>query len=217
MKTDKINRVPLGIGWEILWKAWDLIKVNYNLSVLISFFYFLLITLPSVITETVISQIFASLLTPIFCIIFTICSFHWEKGEPYSLTEIFNDLKDKKIMKPLLPVIISHFLLDMAMYYGMTYIVFIYPFIFFCYPILFFNTEMDFKKALLKSFQGFLINFFPGIICGLLWLLLFIICLLCLVLPVIFVALPVGFSSSYLLYRVIFEDLKLESDEKPIL
>ena len=252
MKANQINKAPLGIGWEILWKAWDLAKVNYKLSVLISFIIFLLlIIIPFIIgfiigalgevvnfsseNAQVISQIFGiiigSFIAAIVPLIYTICAFHWEKREPYSLTKILADLKDKKIMRSFLPVITVFFLLssgpgiigilnDTMTAPVLAFTVLTYPLLFvfnFCYPLLFFKPETGLGGAFIKSLQGILKNILPLIIGLILVGLLLIICAICLVLPIILIAAPVYISFYYLWYRVIFEDLKLESDETPVI
>lgn len=258
MEKKQINKVPLGIGWEILWKAWDMAKVNYRLSVLISVIIFPLLLIPSIIgfvmgftniillgeiissaNVHVINQIFGiiivSFITALVPVFHTICAFHWEKRELYSLMEILSDLKDKKNIKLFFPVVTVSFLLsslsgiigifnnmaainDMVLTYIFTIPISMFMFILiFCYPILFLKPEMGLVRAFIQGLQGILKNILPFIIGFILMVFLFVACAICLLLPVILVAMPVSVSFYYLWYRVIFEDLKLESDETPII
>ena len=251
MKTNQINKVSLGVGWDIIWKAWDMAKVNYGLSVLISFIISFLFLIPvvrevvigltnNVFSEVIFSEnvqvmgrifefIVSSFTTALVPVVYVICAFHWEKGEPYSLRQIIADLKDKKNIKLFFPVVSVSFFLsfvswvlnildNMVLTYIFTIITSMFTILLnFCYPILFFKPEIGLGKALVKSLQGTLKNILPFVIGLILMGFLLIVCAICLLLPVILVSAPVSISFYYLWYRVIFEDLKLESDEISII
>ncbi len=255
----KINKVSMNTGWKILWKAWDLATVNYKLSLLLSFIILLDISLDLIIlfiTNTtlnsflgwstflsedeiwlveVIKVIITSLIMSLITIVYTICSFHWERGEPYSMKKILADLMDKKIMKPLLPLIAVSFLLycgyriDLvikspesisgSIFASMIYNSFfnlilssIHFILIFIYPILYFNPEIGFKKSFIKSLQGILKNTLPFTFGLILFAIFGFICFIFLVIPYIFVTTPVSICFYYLWYRVIFEDLTFDEE-----
>lgn len=229
MSTIKVHRITPDDSWEMLWKAWDLARVNYTLTLTLVFLFFIGALFSAI---PLIGPLVAGVVTALAPLVFLNACSYWEQGEKSDFSQVMSVYKDQKKLNALLPLLGLQFFL--AVIPGLVGLIPILAFIggilslitiplsiviSIAIPILFFNyKDMDYMEALTLATRGSLKNFFP------LFVLVTIICflgflsLLAMVVGIIFVALPVYMTTPYLWYRAVYEGLEFEKGtEKSLL
>ncbi len=217
MNEIKVNKIDGDVVWEMMFKAWELARVNYALVVGLIALEFLLIFPSSLVPY--LGSLLNSVIGFLFLLMFFKGFSGWEKGESLkfaNLTEVYKNKERMAAIYPLLGVyiftnIISAGLISLgSLGTGLSFL-FLTPVsivLTMSLPILFFNYQkIDFKDEIRLAVQGLLKNvgaFFIGLF---LVVAMFVLSTVFLVLPVFLIAIPVFMGYQYLWYRCVYEGL----------
>ena len=228
MEKLNINKINVDIVWEMIWRGWDLVRVNYLLCVVMVLAFFGGILLGQIPFIGPLISAFIAALAPLAFL--EACS-KWEKGEQSDFAEIFKVYDNKSRLNKMMPLLIINFVISSAppllMYIpflsGVSSMLSFLTFpvsilISLAYPIFFFNFQsMNVSRSLALAVEGLTKNFAAFVVSGVLLVGIAFISILALALPFVFVAFPVIIAFNYLWYRVIYEDLVIEVKDEGII
>ncbi len=228
MKKVRVNKISSDTVWEMLWKGWALAKVNYSLSLLTVLFVMVVMTFLSVIPG--LGELAAAIFRCVIPIIYLVLCQKWEKGEPGSFDDVIQIFKDKETFLHLFPMFGLSFAVAIlvtffdnalppasAVIFGLFIASPMAVIIPIAITVMYFNRELDWIEALRVSTKGLWVNAIPFAVEMVLVMVLFVLSTLALVLPLFLIALPTLMTLQYLWYRLVHEDLVLESNDEPII
>lgn len=228
MSQIKINKINSDVVWELIWKAWDLGRVNYILSLTIVFVFFAALMVGLIPFVGILISGAVGALAPL---VFFQASQAWEKGEKSDVKKVMSVFDNKERLQALAPLIGISFLFSA----GPTFLQQLpvvgvlaapLPLLTFpvtiilgmAYPIQFFNFQtVDIKKAISLAAEGLWKNIIPFIVGFFLIAVLSVICTVLLLLPLFLIVGPIFITYNYLWYRVVYEDLVLEVKDEGVI
>ncbi len=227
MSSIKIHRITADDSWEMMWKGWELARVNYPLALIISILFFVGTILGSI---PFVGPLIAGVVTTLAPLVFLEASRLWENGEKGDFQTVMKVFENKDRLNALTPLLLIQLvisagpgLLAMLPFLGAVVgllsliTIPISIIVSLSIPILFFNylyEDMDYKRALSWAVEGIVQNFVAFIVLVLLVCVLSVICLIPLGLGIIFVAFPIYITIGYLWYRSVYEGLQFEKDKE---
>lgn len=222
----KVNKISVDDVWEMIWKAWELARVNYSLTLLVVLLYIIIMACGSIPGVGFVLTSFVTIFLPLVGLI---VGKEWENGRPGSVDFIVNKIKDKETLNQMKPIMIFYFVFSLlsgalnqfeaASTMGLIGISFVTTTVSVitgvAYALLYFNKETRMGQAFELAVQGCLKNFFPLFIGGILLAVISAISMLLLILPFFLITLPIFTIYNYLWYRLVYEDLtfKVEGPE----
>lgn len=226
MQEIQVHKISTETAWEILWKAWAMVKVNYWLCVGLVIFIWLL----NILTQIPFFGPFLGGLVSITGALLGVrLAEALEKGNPSSFNEVMSVL-DGNVFNHFIPLIILQtglsflltfiFNLDtLILRWQLAFIVIgLSMTLTMAVPLMYYHKSIDIKKAISLTVEGLIKNIFTHIVLALLTIALIMICAMFLLLPFFFIAMPITLMVNYLWYRTVFDGLKLESkEEEPLI
>lgn len=225
MEKLTIHKIDSDIVWELIFKGWELVRVNYGLTLVLIGIMFLSFFLGLV---PIVGIIGASVIGAFIPLAFYHCCAKWEKGEKGSFADATSVLQNSELISKMLPLMVINIVVSagpnimgqLGLGIGLLSVS-TFPITVLvgaAYPILFFNyKKMDFIGAFTTALEGIGKNIIPFIIGFVLLGVFSIIAIVCLVLPFVFVALPTIFGYNYLWYRAVYEGLKITVKDEGII
>lgn len=221
----KIKYINTDIVWEIFSKSWELIRVNYALTLGIVAIFIPSIALALVpIAGPVLGGLCGSLITFLFYAAFPI----WEKGNPGTFSEISQSLKNNELVAKVVPLYLINLLLsagpqfiklDPTSSVGFSLITLpLTVVIGMAIPIVIYNYQtVPFTKAITSAVEAILKNFIAFVVGFFLLSVVMVLTLLACAIPFFLVGFPIALAFNYLWYRCVFEDLELTVKDEGII
>ncbi len=225
MEKLKIHKIDSDVVWELIFKGWELVRVNYTLTVSIIGILFLSFFLGLI---PFIGVLLAGIIGAFVPLAFYQSCSRWEKGEKGSFSDATSVFQNSELIGKMIPLIIINIVISgvpsLLQQMGLGVVLMslgtfpITVLVGAAYPILFFNyKKMDFVGAITTAIEGIGKNIIPFIIGFILLTVFGAIAMICLVLPFVFVALPTIFGYNYLWYRCVYGGLGIEIKDEGII
>ncbi len=157
---------------------------------------------------SILSSVILALLSP--GVLMLVSS--WVKAQKPDFNKILIVFNDREVFNRVFPYVVfsgalalASSILVMFGMYGLSALLSLaaLPFTTFCLPLMVFN-NLPLKEALKKSLDGFVQNILPLLLCGVVGVLIALAALIALVLPLVFIAVPMFSLVPYLTYYSVF-------------
>lgn len=228
MEKFKINKISVDVVWEMIWRGWEISRVNYPLTIGIVFIFFFGMMFGAI---PFVGPIITAALATAFPLVFLTACSHWEKNNGSNLNEIMAVFKRNDLIQAMTPLLAINFALGAvpgvaAQIPFLATITTMFSFAIFplsillnlAVPIFFFNYKsMTVQKSITLAVEGLGKNIVPFIVGGILLMAITVFSAIALVLPLLLVGIPILMTYQYLWYRVVYEDLVLEVKDEGVI
>jgi hypothetical protein len=220
MDTEEIRKTSHDEVWAMFLKSWELARVNYPLTLTLSFFLVLSCSLSAI---PFIGAFISGVALALAPMVFLLAGRQWEQGNASDLKTLMAPLQDQPLRQRMMPLIILQTTTmalpvligqvpTLNLLFGWIGLLTL-PLslvLLVAYPILYFQPDVKLEQCLSLAIEGISKNLAAFVVAALILFALLTLSALLFVIPLIAIGLPVLFMFQYLWYRVVYEQLVIE-------